>query len=104
MLIVLHPGFERGGDSSGMVPCCGTGQSVTRPEAIGGTDTTQADTGSSRPYSGLGLGLAIVRHLVDLHGGDIIVESPGPGQGSTFTVTLPAKLTEAEPGSKIVIH
>ena len=40
-------------------------------------------------YGGLGLGLAITRHLVELHGGTIAVASPGEGQGATFTVTLP---------------
>jgi signal transduction histidine kinase len=38
---------------------------------------------------GLGLGLAIVRYLVELHGGTIQAESPGEGQGATFTVELP---------------
>ena len=49
----------------------------------------QAQTGASREYSGLGIGLALARHLVELHGGTITVESPGPHRGATFTVTLP---------------
>jgi signal transduction histidine kinase len=49
----------------------------------------QAHTGASREFGGLGIGLALARHLVELHGGDITVESAGAGQGSTFTVTLP---------------
>jgi CheY-like chemotaxis protein len=49
----------------------------------------QADNTSTRRYGGLGLGLAIVRHLVELHGGRVSASSPGPNQGSTFTVTLP---------------
>lgn len=49
----------------------------------------QADNSVSRSYSGLGLGLAIVRHLVELHGGAVRVESPGEAQGSTFIVSLP---------------
>ena len=50
----------------------------------------QADSSSTRPHSGLGLGLAIVRYLVELHGGTIEAASPGAGQGATFTVRLPA--------------
>lgn len=49
----------------------------------------QADSSTSRAYSGLGLGLAIVRHLVELHGGTVHAESQGEGKGATFTVRLP---------------
>jgi len=49
----------------------------------------QADQRTSRQYGGLGLGLSIVRHLVELHGGSVRADSPGEGAGSTFTVTLP---------------
>src|SRR5262245_880494 len=50
----------------------------------------QADCSSSRRHGGLGLGLAITRRLVELHGGVITAESPGLGRGATFTVRLPA--------------
>jgi PAS domain S-box-containing protein len=49
----------------------------------------QADATTTRAYGGLGLGLAIVRQLVEMHGGTAHVESEGEGHGSTFTVTLP---------------
>jgi signal transduction histidine kinase len=49
----------------------------------------QADVSAKRGQTGLGLGLAIVRHLVELHGGSVMAESFGIGQGATFTVTLP---------------
>lgn len=49
----------------------------------------QADSTTTRSHNGLGLGLAIVRHLVELHGGSIEATSSGVGQGATFTVRLP---------------
>jgi two-component system CheB/CheR fusion protein len=49
----------------------------------------QADGSRTKSNPGLGLGLAIVRHLVELHGGTMAVSSPGEGQGATFTVRLP---------------
>jgi signal transduction histidine kinase/ActR/RegA family two-component response regulator len=51
----------------------------------------QADAGIDRMRGGLGLGLAISRHLVELHGGTIAVDSKGPGTGATFTVRLPQR-------------
>ena len=49
----------------------------------------QEDGATTRKFGGLGLGLAIVRHLVELHGGTVRADSPGEGQGATFTVCLP---------------
>jgi signal transduction histidine kinase len=49
----------------------------------------QGDPGSARVRSGLGIGLAVVRRLVELHGGTVQASSGGPGTGSTFTVRLP---------------
>lgn len=55
----------------------------------------QADSSTRREHSGLGLGLAIVRHLIELHGGSVRAESAGEDQGATFSVTLP--LIEVSP-------
>jgi PAS domain S-box-containing protein len=58
----------------------------------------QADSSITRRHSGLGLGLSLVRHLVELHGGTVKAESPGEEQGATFIITLPfrAVLTPVE--------
>jgi PAS domain S-box-containing protein len=55
----------------------------------------QQDATTGRQHGGLGLGLAIVRHLVELHGGSVRVESAGEGHGSAFTITLPAAAAQA---------
>ena len=60
----------------------------------------QADSTSTRSHQGLGLGLAIVRQLVELHGGTIRAESAGQGLGATFTVDLPVLAVRVRSGSR----
>jgi len=57
----------------------------------------QVDSSTTRKYGGLGLGLAIVRHLVELHGGSVSARSDGVGQGATFTVELPVRALDSQP-------
>ncbi|PTL35345.1 hypothetical protein CLG94_10240 [Candidatus Methylomirabilis limnetica] len=52
---------------------------------------TRLDSSFAKPQQGTGLGLAMAKRLVDLHGGSVTATSPGEGQGSTFTVTLPLR-------------
>ena len=61
----------------------------------------QADASAARQHGGLGLGLAIVRHLAELHGGRVRAESEGPGKGARFVVDLPVtpRSDEAEPNA-----
>jgi PAS domain S-box-containing protein len=53
----------------------------------------QADSSTTRVHGGLGLGLALVRHIAELHGGEVHASSEGEGRGSRFTVTLPASMS-----------
>ncbi|HEX8634254.1 MAG TPA: ATP-binding protein [Pyrinomonadaceae bacterium] len=57
----------------------------------------QADPSANRVHGGMGLGLSIVRQLVDLHGGTVRAESEGEGKGSTFVVSLPTAALKGEP-------
>lgn len=61
----------------------------------------QADSTSTRQHGGLGLGLAIARHLVEIHGGSIAASSDGPGTGAKFTVRLPLVGTISEPVTSV---
>ena len=60
----------------------------------------QAEGSNTRSYPGLGLGLAIVRHLVELHGGTVLGESAGAGKGATFIVRLPIRALKKESALK----
>jgi CheY-like chemotaxis protein len=65
----------------------------------------QGDSSNTRSHGGLGLGLAVARHLVELHGGTVEARSDGEGQGATFTVALPvvdpAHLSPADPAATV---
>jgi signal transduction histidine kinase len=54
----------------------------------------QQDTSTTRQHGGLGLGLSLVRHIVELHGGEVTAESDGAGHGATFQVRLPVRIPE----------
>lgn len=56
---------------------------------------SQADTSTTRKHGGLGIGLALVRHLAEMHGGRVWAESEGPGKGATFTVEIPMPISGA---------
>jgi signal transduction histidine kinase/CheY-like chemotaxis protein len=84
-------------------------QIVVRDTGIGISDAflphvfdrfRQADSTSTRAYGGLGLGLALVRHLVELHGGTVEASSRGEGLGATFTVRLPVAVAVAATGHR----
>jgi PAS domain S-box-containing protein len=64
----------------------------------------QAESATTRKFGGLGLGLAIVRHITEIHGGIVSVTSPGEGNGATFSVQLPLinTLTTKQPDSNLV--
>ena len=64
----------------------------------------QAEGGTTRKTGGLGLGLAIVRHIVEMHGGTVLAMSAGEGQGSTFTVRLPLMIVRPQPADLPRVH
>jgi CheY-like chemotaxis protein len=64
----------------------------------------QADSSSTRGHGGLGIGLALVKHLTELHGGRVTAQSPGEGSGATFIVRLPLPIAEIAAGPVPRLH
>jgi CheY-like chemotaxis protein/two-component sensor histidine kinase len=64
----------------------------------------QADSSSTRAHGGLGLGLALVKHLVELHGGTVVAQSSGEGKGATFIVKLPLSIAAITEGPVPRVH
>jgi CheY-like chemotaxis protein len=83
-------------DSQVQLSISDTGQGINREFLPWVFDRfRQADGSTTREHGGLGLGLAIVRHIVELHGGEVYAESLGVGKGSTFTIILPLLAVQA---------
>jgi CheY-like chemotaxis protein len=96
-------------DSSAQIQVRDTGKGIKSEFIPYVFDTfRQADSSITRTFGGLGLGLAIVRHVVELHGGIVKAESSGEGLGSTFTVMLPllakSKDANSEPKDNLSLN
>ncbi|MBD1914723.1 MULTISPECIES: PAS domain S-box protein [Cyanophyceae] len=88
-------------DDCAQVTITDTGKGISReflPQLF--DSFRQEDVSITRQYGGLGLGLSIVKYLVEAHGGSIVADSPGEGQGSTFTLRLPLMPDAAVPPLK----
>jgi signal transduction histidine kinase len=85
-----------GGDAqSATIAVCDTGQGIRSAFLPHVFERFRQSDATATRLGGLGLGLAIVEHLVELHGGAVNAASKGEGEGATFTVTLPTNLTSA---------
>src|ERR1043165_7908998 len=85
-------------DSNASVTVSDTGQGIAAEFLPRVFDRfRQADSSTTRSFGGLGLGLAIVRHLVELHGGTVSAYSEGVGKGATFSASFPLLTDRAEP-------
>jgi PAS domain S-box-containing protein len=86
------------GDNQAILSVSDTGEGISREFLPYVFDRfRQADSARPERHGGLGLGLSIVRHLVELHGGSVSANSRGPGQGSTFSVSLPMPSENSKP-------
>ena len=86
-------------DDWAQVAITDTGRGISREFLPHLFEHFRQEEGAGSSGGGLGLGMAITRKLVELHGGSIFASSPGPGQGSTFTVRLPA-MEPCTPGER----
>jgi CheY-like chemotaxis protein len=88
-------------DGQAILSVCDTGVGIAA-DALGKVFEMFAQVpGAGKSQGGLGIGLSLVQSLVNLHGGSVSATSPGPGQGSTFTVRLPLLSTETEVTSRM---
>ena len=93
---------RRGGDGAALLAVSDTGQGIDAEFLPHVFDRfRQGDASTTRRHGGLGVGLALVKHLVELHGGTVAASSPGPGRGATFAVSLPLAPRQAreQPGT-----